>query len=154
MYPVLIDIKNKNVLVIGGGKIATRKIKNLLPYEPNITVISPIICEEMPLEKVTWRKRVYKDGDLEGFLLIFACTNDQEVNLAIKQAALPNQLVNNTGDKKNSEFYNMKLVDIEDRVSISVSTRGASPKTSKAVGNAVEEWARKKIPTIIKEIEI
>ena len=45
-FPVSIDLNNKNILVIGAGKIALRKVKTLLDYNCNITVITKEISEE------------------------------------------------------------------------------------------------------------
>ena len=54
-FPFFIDIKNKNCLIVGGGKVACRKIKKLIPYGPIIKVVAEDICEDiLSLESVSY----------------------------------------------------------------------------------------------------
>ena len=86
-YPIILNLSNKNLLFIGGGKVAERKI--LLLYKiAKITIISPRITK--PLEELYKNKEVeinyktFEDSDLkENYTLVFACTNKIEVNRKI-----------------------------------------------------------------------
>ena len=109
MYPVMMNIQNKPVVVIGGGKVAARKIKTLLSEGAKVTVISPELNEEIPKSQVEWVQRSYQTGDLEGAKLVFACTDNQDINKKVMEEAHPSQFVNNTGDKKNYDFYNVAI---------------------------------------------
>ena len=95
LYPLAIDLKNKTVLIIGGGHITTRKIKRLLNYACTVVIISPHITEELnellhdtdkqSLCKLHWEKQWYQFELLEAVQphLVFACTNDETVNQRI-----------------------------------------------------------------------
>lgn len=137
MYPVMINIRDKKVVVIGGGKVAARKIKTLLAEGAAVTVISPTLHEDIAQAAVTWLARPYQEGDLAGAKLVFACTDQAEVNSQIMQDAAPSQLVNNTGDKTFSDFYNVAIARKQD-LSVMISTNGLSPSRSKEIRRKIE----------------
>lgn len=143
MYPVMINIAGKPVVVVGGGKVASRKIKTLLDKKAAVTVISPLLHEEIDKTKVTWLERPYQKGDLDGAKLVFACTDNASVNSQVMADAHPSQLVNNTGDKHYSDFYNVAMARAKD-FSVMISTDGASPERSKEI--------RKKLEAILEEL--
>lgn len=143
MYPVMINIREKKVVVVGGGKVAARKIKTLLAEQAAVTVVSPTLHADIPQAEVQWLARSYQTGDLEGAKLIFACTDQAEVNRQIMEEAAPSQLVNNTGDKTFSDFYNVAIARKKD-VSVMISTNGLSPSRSKEI--------RKKIEAILDQL--
>ena len=133
MYPVMMNIQNKPVVIIGGGKVAARKIKTLLSEGAKVTVISPEINEAIPKSQVEWIQRSYQTGEL-----VFACTDNQEVNEKVMEEAHPSQFVNNTGDKKNSDFYNVAIASNKE-LSVMISTNGLSPSRSKEVRKKIEQ---------------
>ena len=143
MYPVMINIREKKVVVVGGGKVAARKIKTLLAEQAAVTVVSPTLHADIPQAEVQWLARSYQTGDLEGAKLVFACTDQAEVNRQIMEDAAPSQLVNNTGDKTFSDFYNVAIARKKD-VSVMISTNGLSPSRSKEI--------RKKIEAILDQL--
>lgn len=143
MYPVMINIREKKVVVVGGGKVAARKIKTLLAEKAAVTVISPTLHADIPQTEVQWLARPYQTGDLEGAKLVFACTDQAEVNRQIMEEAAASQLVNNTGDKTFSDFYNVAIARKKD-VSVMISTNGLSPSRSKEI--------RKKIEAILDQL--
>lgn len=143
MYPVMINIRNKKVVLVGGGKVASRKIKTLLDEGANVTVISPEINSQIDLEKVIWIKKSYESGDLKDAKLVFACTDQASVNSQVVEDAAPSQLVNNTGDKFYSDFYNVAIARAND-FSVMISTDGASAARSKEI--------RKKLQHLLKDL--
>ena len=143
MYPVMINIREKKVVVVGGGKVAARKIKTLLAEQAAVTVVSPTLHADIPQAEIQWLARPYQTGDLEGAKLVFACTDQAEVNCQIMEDAAPSQLVNNTGDKTFSDFYNVAIARKKD-VSVMISTNGLSPSRSKEI--------RKKIEAILDQL--
>ncbi|MBS4749701.1 bifunctional precorrin-2 dehydrogenase/sirohydrochlorin ferrochelatase [Granulicatella sp. zg-ZJ] len=138
MYPVMMNIKNKRVVMIGGGNVAARKLKKLLQEGAHVTIVSPTLHESIPKECITWIERRYETGDLNGAKLVFACTDDQEVNVQIMRDADTCQLVNNTGDKHFSDFYNVSIVEKKD-FSINISTNGVSPMRAKEIRQKLEK---------------
>lgn len=145
MYPIMMNITNKPVVVVGGGKVAARKINTLSAEGAEITVISTSLHDTIDKGKVTWLKKSYESGDLAGAALIFACTNDEAVNEQVLADADESQWVNVTSNKQVSEFYNVATTKVNG-LSVSVSTEGHSPMRAKQI--------REQLETYLKEMEI
>ncbi|NUQ35859.1 MAG: hypothetical protein HUU29_13075, partial [Planctomycetaceae bacterium] len=87
-YIAAIDLRNAPVLVIGGGRIGTRKALALIQAGANITVIAPELHDELrpylANGRIRWINRKYRTLDLnEPAVLIFAATDDGELNARI-----------------------------------------------------------------------
>ena len=143
MYPVMINIAGKPVVVVGGGKVASRKIKTLIEKGAKVIVVSPDLNDAIDQDKIIWRQKQYETGDLDGAKLVFACTDVESVNTQVMTDAHPSQLVNNTGDKHFSDFYNVAIARAKD-FSVMISTDGSSPERSKEI--------RKKLEAILEEL--
>ncbi|MET3557152.1 precorrin-2 dehydrogenase/sirohydrochlorin ferrochelatase [Streptococcus rupicaprae] len=143
MYPVMINISGKRVVVIGGGKVASRKIKHLLAEKALVTIVSPTLHESIEPSTVTWVAREYQKGDLKDAKLVLACTDQETVNRQIMADAAPCQLVNNTGDKHFSDFYNVAVAPAKD-FSVMISTNGLSAARAKEV--------RQKLQAILEDL--
>ncbi len=144
MYPITVNLKNKKVLIIGGGKIAARKIKGLLGEGAHITIVSPSLHSEIDEKCVTWLKKEYESTDITPIVqLIFACTDDKSLNEKILKDALPSQLVNVVSNKETSDFYNMSMIKHQG-LKIGISTEGASPLVAKETRIKLQEWLKNK----------
>ncbi|MDT2814460.1 precorrin-2 dehydrogenase/sirohydrochlorin ferrochelatase family protein [Vagococcus carniphilus] len=144
MYPITVNLKNKEVLIVGGGKIAARKVKGLISEDAIITIISPTLDEGIDATKVTWIQKKYETGDIfTSASLIFACTDDKPLNEQILEEALPSQIVNVVSNKEISEFYNMSMIK-HDGLKIGISTEGASPLVAKKTRIELQEWLENK----------
>lgn len=142
-YPIILNLANKNVAVVGGGHVARRKIKKLLAAGVRPTVIAPVLTSQIPVERIEWINDRYKRKYVQEMDIIIACTDDQAVNAQVKAEASHFQLVNNTSDKHNSDFYNLATVKADDMF-ISVSTMGKSPALAKRVKGEIKDWLQDK----------
>jgi len=81
-FPLFIDIRGKNVLVIGGGKIAEGRIKILTDFGAEITVISPKVTKYIKNTSIRLIKRKYKKGDISKCtpFLVIAATDERQAN--------------------------------------------------------------------------
>ena len=122
-FPVSIDINNKNILVIGAGKIALRKVETLLNYNCNIIVITKDILEEKFLENI---------------FLVIAATDDEVLNKNISQLCMSkNILVNNITSKDD---MNVRFASIyeKDDIQIAISANG-NPKKAIEIKNKIKD---------------
>lgn len=142
-YPIILNLADKNVAVIGGGKVASRKISKLIATGIKPTVISPILSTKIPRNQINWIKDKYQRKYVEEMDIIITCTDDSSVNDQVKNEATHFQLVNNTSDKNNSDFYNLATLKTDDMF-ISVSTIGKSPSVAKKMKNEIKEWVSKR----------
>ena len=129
--PIFVTIRNKSCVVIGGGLVATRKVASLLDSGANITVVSPVISNEIKQQisskAIVHHAREFVESDLDGAYLVFAATDNREVNRNIGDLAqAQHQLVNIADDPDNCNFVLPSVLD-RSPVVIAVSTGGASP---------------------------
>ena len=101
-YPVNLDIKGKKCIIIGAGEVAARKIQGLLQCNADIHVISPEMDRTLQTyvarREITYCKRPYKDGDLEGAFLVFAVTDHRPTQKAVENEAKRKGILVNIGD--------------------------------------------------------
>lgn len=138
-YPIVLNLYNKLVVVIGGGKIATRKVQTLLQSsEANITVVSPDITERLAQlvhqQKIVWRKKSYDATDIEDAFLVIAATNNKELNRMIAKHCRSNQLVNVVSEATFGNFI-VPASMRRGNITISVSTDGLDPAFAKQICN-------------------
>lgn len=142
IYPINVQIRDRNVVVIGGGRVAQRKVYGLLDAGAKVKVVSPELTSELlrlsETGEISWRPEPYAKEDLEGALLIVAATNDRETNLAVKRDAAPYQLVNLADHPEESDFQ-VPSVMKRGKLTIAVSTSGASPVLAKKICTQLEQ---------------
>jgi len=132
-FPILIDLEKKDILVVGGGKIAYRKIKTLLDYGAAIEVITPEIVEnkiKLLFEegKIGLRLRKFEDRDIENKFLVVAATDDKDLNKKIYELGdSKNILVNNITTKEDLNARFCAIHRGED-FQVAISTDEGDPK--------------------------
>lgn len=85
MYlPINLDISEKRILIIGGGNVALQKINALLPFTTNIRVIAPDISDSIREKVSDLEVRAYCKGDINDRCVVYACTDNRELNRQIK----------------------------------------------------------------------
>ena len=101
-YPVFINTKGRRCVVIGGGNVGEEKVKRLLECEADVVVISPQVKDGVrglvTGGKVTWVRRQYRPGDLEGAFIAIASTDDNNVNRQIALEAEQRKVLLNVVD--------------------------------------------------------
>ena len=141
-YPIMLQLEGKKVVVVGGGRVAERKISGLLVSGARVVVISPEATEELQelfkAGKIEWAERSFCVEDLQGAFLVFAATNDKTVNQLIKESAKPHQLVMMVDDPNGSDFHLPSVVH-RGRLAIAVSTGGASPTLARKIREELEQ---------------
>ncbi|MFE6170165.1 bifunctional precorrin-2 dehydrogenase/sirohydrochlorin ferrochelatase [Viridibacillus arvi] len=133
-YPIMLQLKGKYCVVIGGGKVANRKVTSLLNAGAIVTVISPVLHEKLQ-EKwrnhlITWFEKSFEASDLDDAFCIIAATNLPDVNAKIKESAMSHQLVNIVDDASGSNFIVPATLRRGD-LTIAVSTSGTNPGLAK-----------------------
>lgn len=147
-YPIGIDTNDKNILVVGGGRAAYLKIKQLVNTWACITVISKQFCKEiLELQKNFSKKLILqtkfidiKNINIETeFNLVFLCTESKELNLEIykdfKGMKVITMMSNN---RENSDFITMSTMEKE-KIIVSVGSEGRSPTASKFILSEIDK---------------
>lgn len=126
-FPFFIDIGDKEILVVGGGTVALRKIEKLLPFEPRITVIAPRICDEILRFNVKTERRRFADGDTDGKFCVICATDDEEVNAHVYGICRARDIPINTVDDKEKCSFIFPALSGGEGVTVGISTSGKSP---------------------------
>jgi precorrin-2 dehydrogenase / sirohydrochlorin ferrochelatase len=141
-YPIMVHLNGKRVVVVGGGKVAERKVSSLLETGASIIVISPEVTERLKKlaseEKIEWQQVEYSSGDIADAFMIFAATDDHVLNQRIRQEAGDHQLVMMADDPEGSDFHVPASLQ-RGRMTIAVSTGGASPKLARHIREQLEQ---------------
>jgi len=138
-YPIYLDVKDKKCIIVGGGKVAYRKVCSLKEAGAEVVVVSPETCPEIANEEgLTLVKKDYDESILDGALLVIAATDNDAVN---KKAALDarkrNIIVNVVDRPELCSFIVPSTINRGD-LCISISTGGASPAVAKSVREELE----------------
>src|SRR5260370_25519762 len=100
--PIFLQVEAKPCLVVGGGEVAARKAQALLAAGASVTVISPqvtvALAEEAESGRISLLPRVYREGDMAGHLLVYAATNDPELNRHLFEEARRLNILINVAD--------------------------------------------------------
>lgn len=149
-YPAFLDLVRKRVVVVGGGEIATGKVRGLVPcgVDPLIVVapeVSGFIQEQADAGALECRRRPYRPGDLEGADLAFASTDDRALNAVVADEARERGVpVLAVDDVPNCDFIAPALVK-RGRLAVAISTAGRSPAVASHTRRELErvigpEW--------------
>ncbi|HET6318189.1 MAG TPA: siroheme synthase CysG [Chloroflexota bacterium] len=134
-FPAFLDLLRKRVVVVGGGHVATTKVRALLPCQPSpLIVVAPHASEfiqEAP--GVEWRRRQYESMDIQGAACVFAATDDRTLNARVAADARDKNVpVLAVDDVPNCDFIAPAIVRRGDVV-IAISTGGRSPAMARRV---------------------
>ena len=129
-YPAFLNLRERPVLVVGGGRVAARKARGLLRAGAAVTVVAPALRPGFP-EGVRHEARRFKASDVVGRVLVMAATDDPAVNAAAAKAARKaGALVNIADDPAGSDFH-VPSVLRRGRLTLAIATSGASPAVAK-----------------------
>lgn len=133
-FPMFVSLDGKSVQVIGGGTIATRRIKTLLRFGCRIRVIAPELCEDCRRlwedRMIDWEERAWQQGDCTGELVL-AATDSPKVNEQIVQECRQKKITVNRCDKQQDcDFYFPAVVE-HDGLVFGLCSGGADHKKVK-----------------------
>lgn len=142
-YPIMLDVRNRAAIVIGGDHIAAEKAAALSASGARVTVISPQPGKKLQSQvkdnSVTLLQKAYEPGDLAGAFVVVAATNDPSLIDTIWQETQDRgQLVNIVDVPARCNFILPSILR-RDQLTIAVSTEGASPGLAKRVRQQLEK---------------
>ncbi len=131
-FPFFIDISDKVCIVVGGGRIAFRKIEVLSKFNAKIIVIASNICEEICLlkevsEQIVLNKRDFLDEDILQAEFVIAATDDESLNSHISGLCKKNSILVNVVDVKEECSFVFPAIVKKEELVIAISTGGNSP---------------------------
>ncbi len=137
LLPVMLRVDGRKCVVVGGGEVAAQKVKQLLECSASIVVVSPNLCSDLAelaeQKRIQWLPTKYEPSALDNAFLVFACTDNMEVNQQIFADCETRKIWCNIADVPElCNFYMPSILRRGDFV-IAVSTSGNSPALARKV---------------------
>lgn len=142
-YPIFLELKDRPVVVVGGGEVAERKVKSLVNAGAAVTVVSPGLTPGLSrltrAGAIDHIRRGYETADLTGAFLVIGATDDGAVNERVAADARYRGIPVNVVDEPNLSTFIMPAVISRGDLQICVSTGGRSPALARHLRQRLEE---------------
>ncbi len=142
-YPICLDLEGRPCVVVGGGRVAERKVLGLLSSSAQVSVISPDLTDELLRQHdsgtIGWINREYRPGDLEQAFLVIAATDDEETQKQVYEEAAAHNLLLNVADVPRRCNFILPATVRQGDLIISISTAGKSPALARKLRLELEK---------------
>ncbi|MDD4873074.1 MAG: NAD(P)-dependent oxidoreductase, partial [Kiritimatiellae bacterium] len=138
VFPLALMAEGRDCLVIGGGKVATRKVGLLIDAKADVTVVSPEATTDIRRladhKKIKYIPRQFIDADVEGRFLVFAATDERAVNKQVLKSSQQKKILccSSDGNWIHGDFVTPATYR-KDELTVSVSTGGRSCRKSRLI---------------------
>ncbi len=143
LYVACLRLSGRRAVVVGGGEVGLEKVEGLLACDAAVTLVAPDAHEALERlageGSVTWTRRRYQPGDLDGALLVIAATSDSEVNIAVHADAEARAMLVNVVDVPPLCSFILPAIVRSGPLAIAISTAGASPALAKRMKREIAE---------------
>ena len=141
-FPIFLDMKDRHVVVAGGGNAAVAKLRLLLKTDARVTVFADRPAPEIEAwaagNRVSLIRRAIQSGDVSGKTLLYAANEDKtEDARAATIARAEGAFVNVVDNLRDSDFITPAIVD-RDPVTVAIGTEGTAPVLARAVKTDLE----------------
>src|SRR5580704_6661222 len=142
--PIFLQVEGKRCLVVGGGEVALRKVQPLIDAGASVTVISPQVTADLASlaesGRISLLRRSYRTGDMRGYQLVYAATDDREVQRRLFEESRTLNILINVADAPEFCSFIVPSVIRRGRLQVAISTEGASPTTARLLRQRMEHW--------------
>ena len=152
--PIFLQVQGKPCLVVGGGEVASRKVALLLDAGAQVTVISPEVTDEIKelagSQRVTLLRRAYRTGDMQGCHLVYAATDDRDLQRRLADEARQSGIFINVADAPEFCSFIAPAVVRRGRLQVAISTAGASPAFARQLRLRIEQDLGEEIEVLLE----
>ncbi|HZQ80618.1 MAG TPA: bifunctional precorrin-2 dehydrogenase/sirohydrochlorin ferrochelatase [Gaiellaceae bacterium] len=164
-YMACLDLRGRDCLVVGGGRVALEKVQGLVDCDASVSVVAPEVDDELRALPVQVIERRFARSDVVGRFLVVAATSVRAVNAAVSRAADERSVPCNVADDPELCSFILPAIVRRDPIVVGVSTGGASPALAQRLRSEVAEligpehvalahrlealrpWAKQELPT-------
>ena len=137
--PITIKIVSTNILIVGGGKVATHKAQILARFTDTATVVAPEITDDLRALPFRILEKEFEPSDLDDVQLLFVCTGNHELNHQIKQLAAQRHILTSVCDDPEQCDFISPAIYRDDNLTIAVGSDSRDVKRSIRVRNRIKE---------------
>lgn len=141
--PISLDISDQKILIIGGGQSALKKIRILQRFEANLEVVAENITEEILAMGIPCFTKRFEKSDLNGYLMLYSCTNNEELDAKIardgKEAGV---LVNIHDNPALCQFVSPAIYKVGN-ITVAVSSNAEDVVESIRLRDLIQEYLEK-----------
>ncbi len=150
MYPVNLDLAGRPVLVVGGGRVALRKVRGLLAEGARVTVVAPAVVPEIEdlaaRGEIVLARRAYRAGEAAGYRLVLAAAGDREVNRRVFADGERAGVFVNVADDPELCSFHLPARVVRGPLQVSVASGGGAPFAVRRLREVLErrlgkDWA-------------
>jgi precorrin-2 dehydrogenase/sirohydrochlorin ferrochelatase len=152
-YMACLDLRGRDCLVVGGGRVATEKVNGLLDCDAKVTVVAPHVDNELRGLPVRIQQRPFSRSDVVGRFLVVAATSDRSVNADVSDVARERETLCNVADDPELCSYILPAIVRRDPILVGVSTGGASPALAQRIRADVAELVRPEHADLARRLE-
>jgi siroheme synthase-like protein len=139
-YPVVLDLHDVPVLVVGGGRVAARKAQGLAAAGAAVRLVAIEVSGHVDSTDVAEvHERAFAEHDLDDVRLVVTATGDADVDAAVAAAARRRGVWTNAADQPVDCDFILPAIARTGRLSVAVSTDGASPALARELRNVIAE---------------
>ncbi len=146
LFPMFVDLSDQDIVVIGAGEVALRKIEQLVKFLPKLTVIAPVIHDEIrvlsDLHRITLLEREYRIVDCDNRFLVIGALDDVGEQEKIYTACMNSKTPVNCVDSPLLCSFIFPALIVEGNLCVGINTSGKAP----AVSSALRQFLTKHIP--------
>jgi len=141
-YPIFVSLAGRKAVVIGGGKVAERKVEVLLDCGAEVELVSPELTESLSKwereGRLQVQRREFRAGDTSEAWLVIAACGEEEVNRRVFEEAERCGIFCNVVDEPTLCSFQVPAVIQRGVLQIAISTGGVSPALAKRLRKELE----------------
>ncbi len=157
LFPLFVDIEGKNILVVGGGNVAQRKIEKLIIFKPYIHVVAKQVSDHIKNIKEKYKnifiqEREFRFSDIEGKDMVIVAVDDLDLQKKIYTECVKKNIPVNSVDSPDYCSFIFPALVVKGDLVIGISTSGKVPGLSAGIRKHIEKCLPQDIENILLEI--
>ncbi len=138
--PIAIDISGEKILIVGGGRSAFKKLEILHRHNARVEVLAKVICHEIRESGIVFYEKEYKPEHLQGYLMVYSCTNDEMLDRQIVRDGQAAGVLVNIHDKPALCRFISPAIYRSGNISVAVSSNGEDVYESIRIRNLIQDY--------------
>ena len=137
--PIAIDIANQKILIVGGGQSAYSKVRILNGHNAEVEILAIDVCDEIKNSGVKYTEAPYHKKYLKDYLMLYSCSNNEELDRQIEKDCREEKVLVNIHDKPSRCQFVSPAIYRHGKISVAVSSNGENVYESIRIRNLIKD---------------